>query len=123
MSWPRSLKAIAIKSLTKTMAPPLQMLKVTSPLEEPMSKKLTITLPDELDRALALAATQTNQSAEDLILQLLAKTLNSPSSNPNSATDPLLNLVGCISTDLTDVGENHDYYLGQALHNGIHNRE
>jgi hypothetical protein len=79
-----------------------------------MSKTLTITLPDLLEQVLAKAANQTNQSAEELILQLLAQTLNPPSSSLSDAADPLLKLIGCITTDLTDVAVNHDRYLGQA---------
>jgi hypothetical protein len=88
-----------------------------------MSKTLTITLSDVLEQALAKAANQTNQSAEELILQLLAQTLNPPSPSPNDATDPLLKLMGCITTDVTDVAANHDHYLGQALYEEIHDRK
>lgn len=99
-----------------------QTLNLTIPLN-PMSKTLTIILPDELEQALAQAASQTNQSTEQLILQLLTQTLNSPTQNPNITTDPLLDLAGCISTDLTDVATNHDRYLGQALYQEIHDNK
>jgi hypothetical protein len=93
------------------------------PSKTTMSKTLTITLSDVLEQALAKAAHQTNQSAEELILQLLAQTLNPPSPSPSDAADPLLKLIGCITTDVTDVAANHDRYLGQALYEEIHDRE
>lgn len=97
-----------------------------------MAKTLTITLPDALEQALTETAAQANQSAEDLILQLLTKTLipsefvspllsNSPT--PDVSTDPLLQLAGCISSDVTDVAKNHDYYIGQALYAEMHRNE
>ncbi|HEY9859575.1 MAG TPA: hypothetical protein V6D16_08720 [Candidatus Obscuribacterales bacterium] len=30
--------------------------------------------------------------------------------------DPLLRLVGSLSIDVSDLAENHDYYIGQALY-------
>ncbi|MBF2029828.1 MAG: hypothetical protein IGS48_24255 [Oscillatoriales cyanobacterium C42_A2020_001] len=88
-----------------------------------MSKTLTITLPDELEQALIQTATQTNQSAEDIILQLLTQKLIPSSPVSDLTTDPLFQLAGCISSELTDVAENHDYYIGQALYKEMHRSE
>ena len=97
-----------------------------------MSKTLTITLPDELEQALSQTAAQTNQSAEALILQLLTQNFSSTEAIapivPNSTiidftTDPLFQLAGSISSEFTDVAENHDYYIGQALYEEMHRDE
>jgi hypothetical protein len=97
-----------------------------------MSRTLTITLPDELEQALAQTAAQTNQSAEDLILQLLTQKLTPTDASspivPNSTiidftTDPLFQLAGCISSEFTDVAENHDHYIGQAVYDEMQRDE
>lgn len=90
--------------------------------------QITITIPPHLEEAL----NQTNQSPEEFILQLLTQTLVPPdapsaivpnSKLPDSTADPLFKLAGCITSDLTDVAENHDHYLGQVLHEEMHRSE
>lgn len=97
-----------------------------------MTKTLTITLPDALEQALTQTAAQANQSTEELIVQLLSKTLipseiGSPLVSdlaiPDVSADPLLRLAGCISSNVTDVAENHDDYIGQALYKEMHRHE
>lgn len=97
-----------------------------------MPRTLTITLPDELEQALAQTAAQTNQSAEALILQLLTQKFPPADAvapiAPNSAiidftTDPLFQLAGCISSEFTDVAENHDHYIGQAIYDEMQRDE
>jgi predicted transcriptional regulator len=53
-----------------------------------MAKTLTITLPDDLDQALTEAAHQTNQTAEDLVLDLLCQELRSQSEEFPEEFDP-----------------------------------
>jgi hypothetical protein len=81
-----------------------------------MSKTLTISLPDYLEQALNQALEQTHQSAEELILQMLTQKFSASPAIAVIAPDPLFKLAGCITTNLTDVASNHDYYIGQALY-------
>ncbi|MEM8642170.1 MAG: hypothetical protein AAGG51_25660 [Cyanobacteria bacterium P01_G01_bin.54] len=84
-----------------------------------MSRTFVITLPDDLEQALTTQAQQSNQSPEDMLLQLVSKQLTlppQPGSNAQQAeADPLLQLIGSLSVDIPDLAENHDYYIGQAL--------
>ncbi|WP_416670486.1 hypothetical protein [Egbenema bharatensis] len=90
-----------------------------------MSKTLTITLSDALEQALAQTAAQTNQSTEELILQLLTQNFvgqeTSETTVPLKLTDdPLLQLAGCITSDVGDAADRHDYYLGKAIYDEMH---
>ncbi len=90
-----------------------------------MTKTLTITLPDALEQALTQTAAQTNQSTEALILQLLTQNLIGQET-PAVATplelpdDPLLQLAGCITSDVGDAADRHDYYIGKAIYDEMH---
>ncbi|MBF2079073.1 MAG: hypothetical protein IGR76_11280 [Synechococcales cyanobacterium T60_A2020_003] len=90
-----------------------------------MTKTITLTLPDALEQALAQTAAQANQSTEEFILQLLTQTLIGQET-PVVATpselldDPLLQLAGCITSDVGDAGDRHDYYLGKAIYDEMH---
>ncbi len=90
-----------------------------------MTKTLTITLPDALEQALAQTAAQTNQSPEALILQLLTQNfINQKASSEESSldlpNDPLMQLAGCITSDIVDVADHHDDYIGQAIYDEMH---
>ena len=39
------------------------------------------------------------------------------------ANDPLFKLIGCIHSDIPDLADNHDYYIGQALYEEMHRNE
>ncbi len=90
-----------------------------------MTKTLTITLPDVLEQALAKTAAQTNQTTEALILQLLTQNLIGQETSAGATPlelpdDPLFRLAGCITSDVDDVAERHDYYIGQAIYDEMH---
>jgi len=87
-----------------------------------MSKTLTITLPDALEQALTQTAAQTNQSAEDLILQWLTQKLAAVSDS-SVADDPLLALFGSIHSNYPDLADRHDDYIGQSLYEELHPHE
>lgn len=83
-----------------------------------MAKTLVITLPDDLEEVLTAQAKQLNQSPEELILQVLSQELTvqlQPPGTRSPDVDPLLPLIGSLSVDISDLAENHDYYIGQAL--------
>jgi hypothetical protein len=84
-----------------------------------MAKTFEITLPDDLEQALTTQAKRLNKSPEETMLELLSQQLTHPSGLEGvqqTETDPLLKLIGSISVDIPDLAENHDYYIGQALH-------
>jgi hypothetical protein len=85
-----------------------------------MAKILTITLPDVLEQVLTQTAAQANQSAEDLILQLLTQKLI-PASAPE--TDPLIALFGSIQSNYSDLADRHDDYIGQNLYEEMYRDE
>lgn len=80
-----------------------------------MTKTLTITLPDALEQALAQTAVQTQTTPEQLILTALAQKFLPPSAS-DLTNDPLFQLAGSITSNIPDLAENHDYYIGQALY-------
>ncbi|MGK7874046.1 MAG: hypothetical protein AB4426_12255 [Xenococcaceae cyanobacterium] len=77
-----------------------------------MTKTLVIELPDELQQQLLEEASKLNISLETLVLESLTKLVNVPS--PDS-DDPILPLLGTLTAEVSDVGENHDRYIGSAL--------
>ncbi|NJN57398.1 MAG: hypothetical protein HC879_07780 [Leptolyngbyaceae cyanobacterium SL_5_9] len=88
-----------------------------------MSKTLTITLPDALEQALVQTAAQANQSTEEMVVQLLTQTLMPNSESKLEQADPLMALFGSIKSDVPDLAERHDEYLGQALYEEMYRNE
>lgn len=83
-----------------------------------MAKNLAIALPDDLEQVLTAQAKQLNQSSEELVLQVLSQELTAQLQPPGTQSpdvDPLLLLIGSLSVDISDLAENHNYYIGQAL--------
>jgi len=76
-----------------------------------MAKTFTITLPDNLEKALNAQALQA------LLKQL--EFLNQSTLIKSIETDPLLRLIGSINVDIPKLAENHDYYIGKALHQDL----
>jgi len=85
-----------------------------------MTKNLTITLPDALEQGITQTAAQANRSAEELIVQLLTQTLI-PMTVPES--DPLMALFVSIQSNVPDLADRHDYYIGQSLYEEMHGNE
>ena len=77
-----------------------------------MAKTLTIQLSDDLESKLTAQAQNLNLSLEDLILQSLSQ---SAKQENISELDPILPLLGTLTFDNSDIGENHDQYLQQTL--------
>ncbi|UBF28146.1 hypothetical protein K9N68_09800 [Kovacikia minuta CCNUW1] len=78
-----------------------------------MTKSLTIQLPEDLELKLTAQAQKLNLSLENLILQSLEQSVSHLELDRD---DPLVQLFGSIKTDIKDVADNHDYYIGQALY-------
>jgi hypothetical protein len=82
--------------------------------------QLTIDLPEALQQSLLSQAAQTHTTPEQFIIQLLTQNLI-PNTPPSDLTnDPLFQLIGCIDSDILDVAEKHDEYIGQAIYEEIH---
>jgi hypothetical protein len=82
--------------------------------------QLTIDLPEALQQSLLSQAAQTHTTPEQFIIQLLTQNLI-PNTPPSDLTnDPLFQLIGCIDSDILDVAEKHDEYIGQAISEEIH---
>jgi UDP-N-acetyl-D-mannosaminuronate dehydrogenase len=75
--------------------------------------QLTITLPPELEQKLATQAARLNIPLEHLVLQSLEQTAQQAAQLEN---DPLIALFGSFRSDVPDLGDNHDHYIGQALY-------
>jgi hypothetical protein len=70
---------------------------------------LTVELEDRLYQALKQIAQQLAQTPEQISAQWIANAVE------RIECDPLLALAGTLECDVTDVGERHDHYIGQAL--------
>ncbi len=78
--------------------------------------QITIDLPETLEQTLIAQATKTETTPEQLIIKLLSQTLIPTPPPPDLTNDPLFQLIGCIDSNIPDLAENHDYYIGQALY-------
>jgi len=77
-----------------------------------MVNKVTIELPSQLASKLTNQAIEKQIIPEDMIVNLLSQ-LNE--NNNVGSIDPITPLLGTLKSDLNDIGENHDLYLGNNL--------
>lgn len=82
--------------------------------------QLTIDLPEALQQSLLSQAAQTHTTPEQFIIQLLTQNLIPTTPPPDLTNDPLFQLIGCIDSDILDVAEKHDEYIGQAIYEEMH---
>ena len=90
--------------------------------------QITIDLTDTLQSEVLEQANQLNITIETLILNTIKNRFAPPPILPVNRTideenDPLLKLIGTLHLGTTDLGENHDYYLQQALIQELNPRE
>jgi hypothetical protein len=71
---------------------------------------LNLELPDSLSRSLEERAARAGQSPNEFVVHSLETILN------KAAADPLLEALGTLEADTSDLGRRHDDYLAQALH-------
>lgn len=74
-----------------------------------MAKTLTLEISDSIYQMLLKTAKQIGQTPEQVVLNWLE------SSVKQSTNDPLLKLAGIFDSDLTDISERHDEYIGKVL--------
>jgi hypothetical protein len=81
-----------------------------------MNQTLVIEIPEKLQQQLLAKANTLNVSLETLVLQSLTELASSPPArNKAEDFDPILPLLGTLKTEVNDVAENHDKYIGEAL--------
>jgi hypothetical protein len=87
-----------------------------------MSNSFTIELSEELQQSLINKAAQRQLTLEQLIVQTLHQ--HFLTDRPDSpATQQILSLIGTLDLGTTDLAEQHDQYLGKALHQELRNAE
>ncbi len=77
-----------------------------------MAKTLTIQIPDDLEQKLLTQAQKLHLSIEDLVLQSLNKSV---AADYVPEHDPILALAGTLHLGTTDLSQNHDRYIAEAL--------
>jgi hypothetical protein len=77
-----------------------------------MGNKVTIELSPELASKLNNQALDEQTTIEDVIVNLLSQLTDDQN---KEETDPITPLLGTLRSDLNDIGENHDLYLGNNL--------
>jgi hypothetical protein len=82
--------------------------------------QITIDLPPTLQSQLSEQATQLNIPLEALILQVIHQYVQTPQPHLDPNYDPITPLIGTLDLGTTDLGENHDYYIGQSLMEDLH---
>jgi hypothetical protein len=75
-----------------------------------MSKVLTLEISEPLYETILKRAVQYGQTQENIIITWIEKAAKPPTKN-----DPLLQLAGIFQSNLTDIGEQHNEYLGKQL--------
>lgn len=74
-----------------------------------MKHTLTLEVPDEIYLSLLQRARLAGQTPEDLAVQWLSQAASS------STEDPIERFIGAFDSGLTDLGSEHDRYLGQQI--------
>lgn len=74
-----------------------------------MGKTLTLKISDSVYTILLKTAKQVGQTPEQIVQEWLEKRVK------QVADDPLLSLAGIFESGVTDVGENHDAYIGKMI--------
>lgn len=82
--------------------------------------QITITLSPAIETKLLSHAQHLNISLESLVLKTLEETA---AQIPDLDNDPLIALFGSIHSDVPDLAENHDRYLGQAIARDLNQRD
>jgi len=75
-----------------------------------MAHSLTIDVPEDVFSYLNKLALQQGKTPETLAQELVSTAVQ------ELEEDPLLRWAGAIDSEISDVAERHDYYIGQALY-------
>ncbi len=74
-----------------------------------MTHSLTLDLPEEIYQPLLNTAMQNGKRVEEIAVEVLA------SVRKTKVADPFEKFIGSIKSDITDLAENHDKYIGENL--------
>ena len=74
-----------------------------------MPTTLTLEIPDRIYRPLQKKADKQGQTLAQTVIEWLGEIVK------DESDDPLLRLAGAFSSDVKDIGTNHDRYIGQEL--------
>ena len=72
-----------------------------------MPTTLTLQIPDRISQSLQKKADKRGKTLDQIIIEWLGDAVQ------DEADDPLLRLGGAFSSDVQDIGKNHDSYIGQ----------
>jgi hypothetical protein len=82
-----------------------------------MGHTIALEVPENLYEAIRSQAAKRGQTPDSLAAAWLAEAVQS------AEQDALVKLFGTIQSDVTDVAERHDFYIGQSLFRTLHNGE
>jgi hypothetical protein len=74
-----------------------------------MGHTISIDLPDDLYATLRSQAERAGKPLEQFVADRLL------SANPSPDQDDLLKLAGSLHSDVTDIADRHDHYIGERL--------
>lgn len=74
-----------------------------------MAKILTVEIPDHVYEPLRQRAMQSGQTPEQIVSQWIENAVK------HFADDPLLALAGIFASEVKDISERHDEYIGQHV--------
>lgn len=90
-------------------------------------KTIEIQIDDELFQQAQIVAESRHSTVQDILVEMLKSLASKGTAEtavPTEAEmedDPILRLIGSIHLEgVHDLGENHDYYIGQALYREMH---
>jgi hypothetical protein len=73
-----------------------------------MTHKLLLEIPDDIYSSLVKTAEQTGQPPEELAVKWLANATRRPTD------DPLEKFIGAFRSDIPDLADQHDKYIGES---------
>lgn len=83
-----------------------------------MADQLTVRLPEDLNRALAVAATRLHRKRSEVVRMALYQFLKLRRQDGAAPIDRARGLIGSLESGIPDLAENHREYILEALRNG-----
>jgi len=85
-----------------------------------MSNMVALEVPQELYEALQAQAKKNGREPDTLAIEWLTQAIQQASAIED---DPLIQLFGTIESDITDIAEQHDEYIGRELVHKLRDHE
>jgi hypothetical protein len=80
-----------------------------------MEKRLTVRIPEDLDRALRQAAQRSQETAAEIVRLALRSYLEPVPNRPGWAYDRVRDLIGSFNSGIPDLAERHSEYVLESL--------